>query len=54
MVEKINGLYVVFSVVPEAQVVKDNNAAGARARNASLAIEKELKNFRHVSMETTK
>ena len=31
-----------------------NKAAGARARKVSLALEKELKNFRKASLEATK
>lgn len=53
-VEKINGLYAVFSVDPEAQVVKGNKVAGARARKESLELEKALKEFRKVSVEAGK
>lgn len=54
LVEKINALYAAFAVDAEAQAVKANKAAGARARKVSLALEKELKNFRRVSLEATK
>ena len=54
LVEKINELYAAFAVDAEAQAVKANKAAGARARKVSLALEKELKNFRRVSLEATK
>lgn len=37
-----------------AQVEKGNKAAGARARKASLELEKALKNFSKVSLEATK
>ena len=54
LVAKINELYAAFAVDAEAQAEKGNKAAGARARKVSLAIEKELKNFRNASLETTK
>ena len=54
LVEKINELYAAFAVDAEAQAVKGNKAAGARARKVSLALEKELKNFRRISIETTR
>ena len=54
LLEKINELYAAFAVDAEAQAVKGNKAAGARARKVSLALEKELKNFRRVSLEATK
>ena len=54
LVEKINELYTAFAVDAEAQAVKINKAAGARARKVSLALEKELKNFRKVSLEAGK
>lgn len=54
LVEKINELYAVFAVDAEAQAVKGVKAAGQRARKVSLALEKELKNFRKVSLEAGK
>lgn len=54
LVEKINELYAAFAVDAEAQAVKGNKAAGARARKASLAIEKAMKEFRKTSLEATK
>ena len=54
LVEKINELYTAFAADAEAQAVKGNKAAGARARKVSLALEKELKNFRKVSLEAGK
>ena len=54
LVAKINELYAAFAVDAEAQAEKGVKAAGARARKVSLAIEKELKNFRKASLETTK
>jgi hypothetical protein len=37
-----------------AQIEKGNKAAGARARKASLEIEKQLKEFRKKSLEASK
>ena len=54
LVEKINALYAEFEKDATAQAEKNVNAAGARARKVSLALEKELKNFRRVSLEATK
>ena len=54
LVEKINELYAAFAVDAETQAVKGVKAAGQRARKVSLALEKELKNFRKVSLEATK
>lgn len=54
LVEKINELYAAFAVDAEAQAVKGVKAAGQRARKVSLALEKELKNFRKSSLEAGK
>ena len=54
LVEKINAAYDDFAKNAEAQVVKGNKAAGARARKAALELMKELKEFRKVSVEATK
>jgi hypothetical protein len=54
LVAKINELYAAFAVDAEAQAEKGNKAAGARARKASLAIEKAMKEFRKTSLEATK
>ena len=54
LVEKINALYAEFEKDATAQAEKNNKAAGARARKVSLALEKELKNFRRVSLDATK
>lgn len=53
-VQKIKQLYVDF--IQDAQLLADkgNKAAGARARKASLEIEKALKEFRKVSVEAGK
>lgn len=54
LVEKINAEIVEFQTNAEAQVVKGNKAAGARARKAALALMKDLKEFRKASIEATK
>jgi hypothetical protein len=54
LVEEINELYAAFAVDAEAQAVKGVKAAGQRARKVSLALEKELKNFRKASLEAGK
>ena len=54
LVEKIKAEIEAFQVNAEAQVVKGNKAAGARARKAALDLMKDLKEFRKVSVETAK
>jgi hypothetical protein len=54
LVEKINAVYADFAKNAEAQVVKGNKAAGARARKAALALMQDLKEFRKVSVEAAK
>ena len=54
LVEKINAAYADFAKNAEAQVIKGNKAAGARARKAALEIMKDLKEFRKVSVEAAK
>lgn len=54
LVEKINALYAEFEKDATAQADKGVKAAGQRARKVSLALEKELKNFRKVSLEAGK
>ena len=54
LVEQIKAEYEVFAKNAEAQVEKGNKAAGARARKASLAIEKMMKEFRKASIEAGK
>ncbi len=43
-----------FEKNAQLQVEVNNKAAGGRARKASLALEKLLKEFRKVSIETSK
>ncbi|MBP5720787.1 MAG: histone H1 [Bacteroidales bacterium] len=54
LVEKINANIEAFKVNAEAQVVKGNKAAGARARKAALELMKDLKEFRKVSVGEAK
>ena len=54
LVEKINAEIAEFQVNAEAQVVKGNKAAGARARKAALALMKDLKEFRKISVDEAK
>ena len=54
LVEKINALYAAFEKDATDQAEKGVKASGQRARKVSLALEKELKNFRKVSLEATK
>ena len=54
LVEKINAEVAAFQANADAQVVKGNKAAGARARKAALELMKDLKEFRKVSVEETK
>lgn len=50
-VEKIKALADAFVKDAEAQVEKNNKAAGARARKVSLELGKLLKEFRKDSIE---
>lgn len=54
LVEKINAEIAEFQANAEAQVVKGNKAAGARARKNALELMKDLKEFRKVSIEASK
>ena len=54
LVEKINANIEAFKANAEAQLVKGNKAAGARARKAALELMKDLKEFRKASVEASK
>ena len=54
LVEQINANIEAFKVNAEAQVVKGNKAAGARARKVALELMKDLKEFRKVSVAESK
>ncbi len=51
---KIQEAYEAFAKDANAQVENGNKAAGARARKASLEIEKMMKEFRKVSIAASK
>ena len=54
LVDQINAQIEVFSANAAAQVEKNNQAAGTRARKAALELTKLLKEFRKVSVEEAK
>lgn len=54
LVNKIKETYEAFAADANLQIEKSNKAAGARARKASLDLEKSLKEFRKVSLEASK
>jgi hypothetical protein len=54
LVERIKAEYASFVENADAQVEKGNKAAGARARKAALALMKDFKEFRKVSVEESK
>ena len=54
LVEIINAEIAEFQANAEAQLIKGNKAAGARARKAALALMKDLKEFRKASVEAAK
>lgn len=54
LVAKIQEQIAAFSENAALQVEKGNKAAGARARKASLELEKSLKEFRKESISSAK
>ncbi len=54
LLENLNQLIADFTKDASAQVENGNKAAGTRARKTSLAIEKALKEFRKVSIDSSK
>ena len=54
LIEKITEEMAVFAKDAAAQVESGNKAAGQRARKASLAIEKLMKEFRKASLDAVK
>ena len=50
LVAKIQAEYATFSENAEAQVSKNNKAAGTRARKAALELSKLMKEFRKASV----
>ncbi|MBE0393242.1 histone H1 [Flavobacterium sp. PL002] len=54
LIQKINAEYATFKTESESLTEKGVKAAGARARKATLELEKLLKEFRKVSVEQSK
>ncbi len=54
LLTQIKEQFEVFETNSQAQVEKGNKAAGTRARKAALEISKLMKEFRKVSVESTK
>ena len=54
LVKKIKENMDLFTVNAEAQVSKNNKAAGVRARKAALELTKLLKDFRKMSVDEAK
>ena len=54
IVEKIKADYQDFLINADAQIVKGNKAAGARARKAALELMQDFKFFRKASLEAVK
>ncbi|AWG22830.1 histone H1 [Flavobacterium faecale] len=54
LIEKINAEFETFKTESESLTEKGVKAAGARARKATLELEKLLKEFRKVSVEQSK
>ena len=54
LVDQIKAEYDVLAQNAAAQVEKGNKAAGARARKAALNLMKLMKDFRKVSVESSK
>lgn len=54
LIAQIQEQYAIFNANAEAQILKNNKAAGTRARKAALEISKLMKEFRKVSLEASK
>lgn len=54
LIEKVAATYEAFAKDAALQVENGNKAAGARARKASLTIERAMKEFRKLSLEASK
>ncbi|WET69102.1 histone H1 [Sphingobacterium sp.] len=54
LIEKISSEIESFKTDAALQLEKGNNAAGTRARKASLNLEKLLKEYRKASLEASK
>jgi len=54
LVKNIDAVYAEFKKDADAQVAKNNKAAGLRARKSALALAGLMKEFRKVSTEAAK
>ena len=54
LIDQIAAQYEAFSTNANAQIEKNNKAAGTRARKAALEISKLMKDFRKASVEAAK
>ncbi len=54
LIKKIKESYAAFEIDATSQLEKNNKAAGARARKASLGIERMMKEFRKASIDMVK
>ncbi|MEZ7506986.1 histone H1 [Flavobacterium sp. Arc2] len=54
LIEKINAEFETFKTESESLTKKGVKAAGARARKATLELEKLLKEFRKVTVQESK
>ena len=53
LIEQINEQIALFTENAKAQVEKNNQAAGTRARKAALELSKLMKDFRKASVEAS-
>ena len=53
-IQKINAEFETFKTESQSLVEKGVKAAGPRARKATLELEKQLKEFRKISVEQSK
>ncbi len=54
LLSQISEQVALFTENAEAQVTKNNKAAGTRARKAALELSKLMKEFRKLSVEASK
>ena len=54
LIDQIAAQYEAFSTNANAQIEKNNKAAGTRARKSALEISKLMKEFRKLSLEESK
>lgn len=54
LIEKINAGFEAFAKDAAAQMEKGNKAAGVRARKSAVALMKDLKEFRKLSVDAAK